>query len=417
MSDVASTVTAPRYLQRFSCLAGACPDTCCQSWRIDVDEEHFRRLEATLLADPGEAERFHRTFQPDPQGKAFRLLVVEQGGFCAYLQADKTCEIHAKHGEPLLGNTCSTYPRALVEVGGKREAHARLSCPEAARLCLLTEDALVREEHPPSIAGRGIVAGKLSSIGDDPIALLPVVREAMRTLLDRQATLQNRLFYLGYLATRLDALHASFTASREAVARERASLDQPAAQAQLDRSLAAALAQTAAIAPHLVVVVLSARLQATGSPGWRQLAQTVLAGDLRSSGVELTDLKGAPMQLGAARLGALHAARVAQLSEADRQQLDAALLNLVRFVVEYDYFRASSLLAWWLDLLVRLCLVRYFAIARLSSGATVGDAVVEATYKIDRAFDHDRAFVSEIGNALAQSKMSTLAHGVSLLKF
>lgn len=28
----------PEYYERFRCIGGACPDTCCAGWEVDVDE-------------------------------------------------------------------------------------------------------------------------------------------------------------------------------------------------------------------------------------------------------------------------------------------------------------------------------------------------------------------------------------------
>ena len=33
----------PEYYNKFHCLAGDCPDTCCKDWEVDVDEDTFRR--------------------------------------------------------------------------------------------------------------------------------------------------------------------------------------------------------------------------------------------------------------------------------------------------------------------------------------------------------------------------------------
>ena len=31
----------PEYYNKFHCLAGDCPDTCCKDWEVDVDEATF----------------------------------------------------------------------------------------------------------------------------------------------------------------------------------------------------------------------------------------------------------------------------------------------------------------------------------------------------------------------------------------
>ena len=40
----------PAYYDRFRCLAGACPDSCCREWDVDVDPDSAKRYRAL----PGE---------------------------------------------------------------------------------------------------------------------------------------------------------------------------------------------------------------------------------------------------------------------------------------------------------------------------------------------------------------------------
>ena len=34
-------ITVPDYYKEFKCIAGACEDTCCAGWQVDVDEDSF----------------------------------------------------------------------------------------------------------------------------------------------------------------------------------------------------------------------------------------------------------------------------------------------------------------------------------------------------------------------------------------
>ena len=33
------TIEYPDYYEKFRCIGGACPDTCCAGWEVDIDEE------------------------------------------------------------------------------------------------------------------------------------------------------------------------------------------------------------------------------------------------------------------------------------------------------------------------------------------------------------------------------------------
>ena len=37
-------ITFPSYYKKFSCIADACPDTCCAGWQIMIDDKIFRDL-------------------------------------------------------------------------------------------------------------------------------------------------------------------------------------------------------------------------------------------------------------------------------------------------------------------------------------------------------------------------------------
>ena len=44
------------YVNKFSCLAGKCPDTCCKDWQIILDEDAIARY-ASLSGELGEQVR------------------------------------------------------------------------------------------------------------------------------------------------------------------------------------------------------------------------------------------------------------------------------------------------------------------------------------------------------------------------
>ena len=44
------------YVNKFSCLAGKCPDTCCKDWQIILDEDAIARY-ASLPGELGERVR------------------------------------------------------------------------------------------------------------------------------------------------------------------------------------------------------------------------------------------------------------------------------------------------------------------------------------------------------------------------
>ena len=134
-------VSRPAYYDRFQCLASACPDSCCREWSVQVD---------------GEAEALYRRL-PGPLGDRLRsVLTREDGetvfavedGRCPMWRGDGLCRIQAELGEQALCRVCREFPRIRHDFGDFAELQLELSCPEAARLILLSppEPCLTRQE-------------------------------------------------------------------------------------------------------------------------------------------------------------------------------------------------------------------------------------------------------------------------------
>lgn len=162
-------VYQPTYYQSFSCLAGACPDSCCQEWAVQVD--------------PESAERYRSL--PGPLGDRLRQVLTEedgdiilkiQNGRCPMWRRDGLCRIQAELGEGALCETCRDFPRLRHDYGDFVELGLELSCPEAARLILADSGrALVEREIP---------GGEAPEYDGDAMAVLQATRRQALSLLD-----------------------------------------------------------------------------------------------------------------------------------------------------------------------------------------------------------------------------------------
>ncbi|CAM2005716.1 flagellin lysine-N-methylase [Acanthopleuribacter pedis] len=152
--------TGFRYAQQFKCSGADCPETCCFGWRINVPQGEY----ATLHGHYGDTHRGNPCFEVMnyPEGtpqvvkdEGFAFLKMKGDGFCPFLE-DGWCAIHRDLGEAFLPGVCATYPRYMVEGGAGDFLSGSLSCPEMARLCLLSEDGMVpvgieRDQLPPGL--------------------------------------------------------------------------------------------------------------------------------------------------------------------------------------------------------------------------------------------------------------------------
>ncbi len=113
----------------FRCIAGACPDTCCAGWEVDLDEDTLHRYHQLPSALGNE---IRSAICQEDDYTFFRL----KNGQCPFLNKEKLCRLILALGEDSLSVTCREHPRFWEEYGNTRETCLSISCPEAARLLL-----------------------------------------------------------------------------------------------------------------------------------------------------------------------------------------------------------------------------------------------------------------------------------------
>lgn len=113
----------------FRCIAGACPDTCCAGWEVDLDEDTLRRYRQLPSAV---GDEIRSAICQEDDYTFFRL----KNGQCPFLNKEKLCRLILALGEDSLSVTCREHPRFWEEYGNTRETCLSISCPESARLLL-----------------------------------------------------------------------------------------------------------------------------------------------------------------------------------------------------------------------------------------------------------------------------------------
>ena len=132
----------PKILEKFSCIAGACPDSCCKEWDVLVDEDTAAKYHA-MPGDLGDAIRNH--LHQDEEGDWYFAIT---DGRCPMWRQDGLCRIQAQEGHDALCQTCRDFPRLTHDYGDFVERGLELSCPEAARLIFSEEPEWVEREMP-----------------------------------------------------------------------------------------------------------------------------------------------------------------------------------------------------------------------------------------------------------------------------
>lgn len=126
----------PEYYHKFTCIASACPDSCCHEWEVDIDSataEVYRALPGAL----GDALRSKMRQEDDV------VYLTISDGRCPMWRQDGLCEIQCQLGHDALSQTCRQFPRLCHDYGDFIERGLELSCPAAARLILSDENQTI----------------------------------------------------------------------------------------------------------------------------------------------------------------------------------------------------------------------------------------------------------------------------------
>lgn len=180
-------ITKPAYFDTFRCIASDCPDSCCQEWDVQVDEE-----KAALYRElPGNLGDRLREVLKDENGETVMTII---DGRCPMWRSDGLCRIHAELGEEALCKTCREFPRLTHNYGAFVEYGLELSCPEAARMILSSPAGMISQEAP---------GGDQPEYDEEVMEVLLRTRETARQILDTSSRPEEALALLlmyGYQA-------------------------------------------------------------------------------------------------------------------------------------------------------------------------------------------------------------------------
>lgn len=148
----------PRYVERFRCIGPSCEDTCCVGWPVHIDKKTYKayRNQSHPALQPVVAQMKRMDKAGSDSMYAMIPLAGPQGRCSA--QQDGMCAVQATLGESYLSDTCQSYPRVTRQINDQPEQSMTLSCPEAARLALLAEDAFEFVEAPASVREGTVIA-------------------------------------------------------------------------------------------------------------------------------------------------------------------------------------------------------------------------------------------------------------------
>ena len=238
-------MTKPAYYDEFRCLAGACPDSCCQEWDVLVDDaaaERYLALKGPL------GDRLRQVLKPEDG----RYTMEIQNGRCPMWREDGLCRIQAELGQDGLCGVCREFPRLRHDYGDFVELGLELSCPEAARLIL-------RSQSAPAIQWE-IPGGEAPEYDEEAMAILLRTRKTALSLLENRPVREALTLLLLYAYRAQDELDGGEEAAFS-----------PAAELEFARQLGVAGDPAALIGFYAGLDVLT--------PRWRARLEAPMGGE------------------------------------------------------------------------------------------------------------------------------------------
>lgn len=124
---------APKYYKRFACIADKCTHSCCIGWEIDIDKNTLSKY-SSLTSVYGDV-----ILNSIEKGDSVHFSLVE-GDRCPHLDECGLCKIIKEVGESFLCDICREHPRFYNFTNKGKEVGIGISCEEACRLVLTSDD-------------------------------------------------------------------------------------------------------------------------------------------------------------------------------------------------------------------------------------------------------------------------------------
>lgn len=137
-------VIKPTFYKDFKCIAGACPDSCCQGWEVDADADslaYYKTLDSSLEIK----QRIDRVLDKDEFDNVIFTLAPKKR--CPFLNDENLCDMHIAIGGEHTPYTCRTFPRFIYDFGGTREIGVSFSCPVASDMMYNLTDHMQFEQE------------------------------------------------------------------------------------------------------------------------------------------------------------------------------------------------------------------------------------------------------------------------------
>lgn len=141
------------YYDQFKCIADKCSLSCCQEWRIAVDDETHQKWQGLKLQEAEEAGEnkapLHLCQCVEKEENGY-VVTLNKDKKCPFLNKQKLCKLVIELGEEYLSDTCTTFPRQINEFGERTEYSLASCCPAVVDLLNENEGKLQFQQEGSS---------------------------------------------------------------------------------------------------------------------------------------------------------------------------------------------------------------------------------------------------------------------------
>lgn len=125
-------IVKPDFYDKFACIAKECDFTCCQEWKIAVEDDTADKWKQTPT--PAGTKSRRKKLEQFTQYKDGTRVISLENHVCPFLNEDKLCRLVMQYGDEMLSETCQVFPREKHEFGERVEHILMPCCPAVVDL-------------------------------------------------------------------------------------------------------------------------------------------------------------------------------------------------------------------------------------------------------------------------------------------
>ncbi len=118
----------PDYYEKFQCIADQCTITCCQEWKIGVDNETNRKWKKLLPPDTV-VDKKKNLSAYTVKKDGMRVIALDEKHRCPFLNEEKICRLVCTYTDRVLSDTCTQFPREVHRFSAHEEETLMPCCP------------------------------------------------------------------------------------------------------------------------------------------------------------------------------------------------------------------------------------------------------------------------------------------------